>query len=203
MVSGSVSVTGRRLAELAGWVKLSQNASGCGILKPRMSQWSDIIRATNAQILTWAEAQPWARPMAGCEQDAQWHAEGDVWTRILMVCAELERLKILGVHNDVGTTFVPGELSRTATLRTLPSPPFTSWMYTHRKNCSENDAMKTVKESTAQGGGDLVLQEMWRIKDELSAARGHDIHRLFAEARERQKHSGRPVVNLQTKRRKA
>ena len=51
--------------------------------------------------------------------------------------------------------------------------------------------------------GDRVLQEIWRIKDELSAARGHSIDRLFAEARERQKHSGHPVVNLQTKRRKA
>ena len=51
--------------------------------------------------------------------------------------------------------------------------------------------------------GDLVLQETWRIKDELSAARGHDIHRLFADARKRQKLSGHPVVNLQTKRRKA
>ena len=37
----------------------------------------------------------------------------------------------------------------------------------------------------------------------LSASYGHDVDRLFAEARERQKHSGHPVVNLQTKRRKA
>ena len=63
--------------------------------------------------------------------------------------------------------------------------------------------MQTVKELTVQSGGDAVLQEIWRINDELSAARGHDVHRLFAEARERQKHSGHPVVNLQTKRRKA
>jgi hypothetical protein len=63
--------------------------------------------------------------------------------------------------------------------------------------------MESVKEPTVQSGGDLVLQEIWRIKDELSAARGHDVHRLFAEARERQKHSGHPVVNLQTKRSKA
>ena len=55
--------------------------------------------------------------------------------------------------------------------------------------------MKTVKEPTVQSNGDLVLQEIWRIKDELSAARGHDVHRLFAEARERQKKSGHPVVN--------
>jgi len=42
--------------------------------------------------------------------------------------------------------------------------------------------MKTVKEPTVQSGGDVVLQEIWRIKDELSAARGHDVHRLFADA---------------------
>ena len=51
--------------------------------------------------------------------------------------------------------------------------------------------------------GDVVLQEIWRIKDTLSASYGHDVDRLFAEARERQKHSGHPVVNLQTKRSKA
>ena len=57
-----------------------------------MNNWSDITRATNAQILAWAEAQPWADAMAACNQDAQWHAEGDVWTHTKMVCAELERL---------------------------------------------------------------------------------------------------------------
>jgi hypothetical protein len=30
--------------------------------------------------------------------------------------------------------------------------------------------------------------------------RGHSIDRLFADARERQKHSGHPIVNLQTTR---
>jgi hypothetical protein len=63
--------------------------------------------------------------------------------------------------------------------------------------------MKTVKKTAVQNGGDLVLQEIWRIKDELSAAREHNVHRLFAEARKRQKLSGHPVANLQTKRRKA
>jgi hypothetical protein len=62
--------------------------------------------------------------------------------------------------------------------------------------------IKILKEPAAKGGGDLVLQEIWRIKDELSAARGHDVHSLFAAARKRQKLSGHPVVNLQTKRRK-
>jgi len=39
--------------------------------------------------------------------------------------------------------------------------------------------------------GDLVLQEVWRSKDELSAAHGHNVHRLFTEARERQRRSSR------------
>ena len=51
--------------------------------------------------------------------------------------------------------------------------------------------------------GDLVLQEFWRIQDTLSASYGHDVDRLFAEARERQKLSGHPVVNLQRRRKKA
>jgi hypothetical protein len=48
--------------------------------------------------------------------------------------------------------------------------------------------------------GDLVLQEIWHIKDTLSASYGHDVDRLFSEARERQKRSGHPVVNFETKR---
>ena len=64
--------------------------------------------------------------------------------------------------------------------------------------------MKTVKlDALETTEGDLVLREIWRVKDELSAARGHSIDRLFAEARENQKKSGHPVVKLQTKRRKA
>ena len=57
-----------------------------------MKAWFSISRATNAQILAWAEAQPWAREMAACQQDAQRHAEGDVWTHTRMVYTELERL---------------------------------------------------------------------------------------------------------------
>jgi hypothetical protein len=47
---------------------------------------------------------------------------------------------------------------------------------------------------------DTVLQEIWRAKDSLSAAYGHDVDRLFADTRERQRQSGRPVVNRQAKR---
>lgn len=62
---------------------------------------------------------------------------------------------------------------------------------------------KATDIQTKKPSGDVVLQEIWRIKDTLSASYGHDVDRLFAEARERQKHSGHPVVNLQTRRRKA
>ena len=59
-----------------------------------------------------------------------------------------------------------------------------------------------TKELKPNQSTDLVLQEIWRIKDELSAARGHDVHRLFAEARQREKTSGHPLANLPIKRRK-
>lgn len=62
---------------------------------------------------------------------------------------------------------------------------------------------KTTDIQTAKEAGDVVLhQEIWRIKDALSASYGHNVDRLFAEARERQKRSGHTVVNLQTRSRK-
>jgi hypothetical protein len=61
---------------------------------------------------------------------------------------------------------------------------------------------KTTDVPTAKPKGDVVLQEIWRIKDTLSASYDHDVDRLFAESRERQTCSGHTVVNLQTKRRK-
>jgi len=60
---------------------------------------------------------------------------------------------------------------------------------------------KTVCHST-----DEVLQEIWRTKDALSAARGHSVEKLFFNTREHQKRSGHRVVNLsksKTSRRKA
>jgi hypothetical protein len=43
---------------------------------------------------------------------------------------------------------------------------------------------------------DVVLEEIWRVKDTLSASYGHDVHRLFSEMREREKNCGHPLVNL-------
>jgi hypothetical protein len=60
---------------------------------------------------------------------------------------------------------------------------------------------KMTEVQAAKPTGDVVLQEIWRIKDALSAAYGHDVDRLFAESRQRQERSGHPVVNLQPRRR--
>lgn len=57
-----------------------------------MTVWDDFRTASVADVLAWAEPQPWARAMAACGQDAGWHAEGDVWTHTRMVAGELERL---------------------------------------------------------------------------------------------------------------
>ncbi len=51
-------------------------------------------------------------------------------------------------------------------------------------------------------GGDLVLREMWRAKDALSAARHHSLEKLFADLRKREKKSGHRVVNLQAQRKR-
>jgi len=61
---------------------------------------------------------------------------------------------------------------------------------------------KTTDVQTKKQSGDVVLQEMLRIKDTLSASYGHDVKRLFKETRKREKLSGHPLVDP-PKRRKA
>ena len=55
---------------------------------------------------------------------------------------------------------------------------------------------ESTTESKTSRCTDEVLLEIWRIKDALSAARGHSVDKLFADARERQKHSSHRVVDL-------
>ena len=62
---------------------------------------------------------------------------------------------------------------------------------------------KATNEPKAPRNGDVVLQEIWRIKDALSASYGHDVSRLFAETRKREKLSGHPLADLPVKRRAA
>lgn len=52
---------------------------------------------------------------------------------------------------------------------------------------------KTTEIQTRQTG-DIVLQELWRAKDTLSAQYGHDLNKLFEETRKREKLSGHPLV---------
>lgn len=54
--------------------------------------WSQLKVASIDDILTWASDQEWAKAMAACQQDSQWHAEGDVWTHTRMVCRQLPLL---------------------------------------------------------------------------------------------------------------
>jgi len=51
--------------------------------------WERIRQAGRGEVIAWAETQPWAKAMANCAQDAQWHAEGNVWTHTKMVCSQL------------------------------------------------------------------------------------------------------------------
>ena len=50
-------------------------------------------QASLDDIVAWAETQSWCRAMANCDQDAQWHSEGDVWTHTKMVCQQLTELE--------------------------------------------------------------------------------------------------------------
>jgi len=53
---------------------------------------------------------------------------------------------------------------------------------------------KVIKVETTTPTGDVVLQEVWRAKDTLSVQYGHDLDKLFAETRRREKLSGHPLV---------
>jgi hypothetical protein len=55
---------------------------------------------------------------------------------------------------------------------------------------------EATTDANASGSTDVVLQEIWRIKDTLSAAYGHDLDKLFEETRKDEELSGHPLVNL-------
>lgn len=54
--------------------------------------WQQLSAASHEEIIEWAHLQPWCQAMAACVQDAEWHAEGDVWTHTKMVLRELTQL---------------------------------------------------------------------------------------------------------------
>jgi hypothetical protein len=45
--------------------------------------------------------------------------------------------------------------------------------------------------------GDLVLKEVWRVKDRLSASYNHDLKRLLELTREHEKSSGHQIVSFE------
>lgn len=53
---------------------------------------------------------------------------------------------------------------------------------------------ETTDIQTAKTSGDLVLREVWRIKDNLSASYDHDVARLFEETRRREAKSNHRLV---------
>lgn len=55
--------------------------------------WQTLSNSSLHEVIAWAETQPWCERMQQCVQDAEWHAEGDVWTHTKLVCQELTRLK--------------------------------------------------------------------------------------------------------------
>ena len=55
--------------------------------------WEKLKQASTGDLIDWAETQLWCRAMAECVQDAEWHAEGDVWTHTKMVIEQLAQLE--------------------------------------------------------------------------------------------------------------
>ena len=48
--------------------------------------------------------------------------------------------------------------------------------------------------------GDDIIQEVRMIREQLAASHGYNVRALFAEAKKRQKESGRKVVKLAPRR---
>lgn len=59
--------------------------------------------------------------------------------------------------------------------------------------------MNKTDSRPAKTTGDLVLREVWRAKDTLSAAYGHDLDKLFAQTHEHEKLSGHTLAVLPVK----
>jgi len=55
--------------------------------------WFQLKSATLEEVIGWAEGQTWCQAMSDCLQDAEWHAEGDVWTHTKMVLQKLTELE--------------------------------------------------------------------------------------------------------------
>ena len=54
--------------------------------------WTELNALPQEKLIDWLSREPWCRDMANCQQDAQYHAEGDVWTHTKLVAAQLPLL---------------------------------------------------------------------------------------------------------------
>lgn len=54
--------------------------------------WETLSESPLYDHIAWFEQQAWCKSMIQCQQDAQWHTEGDVWTHTKMVYEELQHL---------------------------------------------------------------------------------------------------------------
>jgi hypothetical protein len=57
--------------------------------------------------------------------------------------------------------------------------------------------VKNRNRKTSFAAPDIILQEVWAARKTLAGSCGHGLDRLFAEARERRRKSGRASVNLE------
>jgi predicted kinase len=55
-----------------------------------MADWKLLANFNTKQLMAWASEQDWAQAMRDCQQDQQWHAEGNVWTHTEQVVGQLE-----------------------------------------------------------------------------------------------------------------
>jgi hypothetical protein len=55
--------------------------------------------------------------------------------------------------------------------------------------------MKIVNGQSLPSGSDLILEEIWRTKDETAAKYKGDIKMYFRDLREAEKKSGHPIVS--------
>lgn len=100
--------------------------------------WGQFTNASLEAVITWAEAQAWSVAMQNCPQDAQWHAEGDVWTHTKLVLAQLIEL-------DEWPTLTPHEqivLICTALFHDIAKPLTTAIDPETGRVCSPKHAVK-------------------------------------------------------------
>lgn len=120
--------------------------------------WKELETREVEELIAWAEPQAWCQAMAHCQQDAQWHAEGDVWTHTQRVLRELSQL-------DEWSRLTPSEQSLlrfTALLHDVAKPLTTEVDLETGRVTSPKHAVKgegVARQLLRSWGCDLVTRE--------------------------------------------